>query len=183
MMGGMTMGNKEAFSVPMPAKKEVLGEGPSFQDAICTMLQTVKAFEGFGQPELMYLAQHMRAYQVPAGGTIYYEGDRGGHFSVLIEGRISVYKEDSDDQVKCLNIMRPGSIFGEISVIDNRPTSASLVAESDVVIVDMPRETFQQCVNQNPAFGVRLVCLVARILSARLRSASGRLVDYIDVWG
>ncbi len=177
------MGNKVAFSVPMQSKKEVLGEGPTFHEAIFSMLQTAKVFEGFEKSELMYLANHMRAYQVPADGTIYHEGDKGGYFSVLIEGRISVYKEDSDSQVKFLNVIPPGSIFGEISVIDNFPTSASLVAESDVVIVDMSRENFQQCVNQNPAFGVRLLCLVARILSARLRSVSGRLVDYIDVWG
>lgn len=177
------MGNRVAFSVPMQGKKEVLGEGPAFQDAMCSMLQTAKVFEGFGKDDLTYLAKHMRAYQVPAGATIYHEGDKGGYFSVLVEGSISVYKEDSDNQVKFLNTIHPGSIFGEISVIDNLPTSASLVAESDVIIVDMNRENFQQCVNQNPAFGVRLLCLVARILSARLRSVSGRLVDYIDVWG
>lgn len=177
------MGNKVAFSVPMQSKKEVLGAGPTFHEAICSMLQTAKVFEGFEKSELMYLARHMRAYQVPAGGTIYHEGERDGYFSVLIEGRISVYKEDSDDQVKFLNAIPPGSIFGEISVIDNRPTSASLVAESDVVIVDMSRESFQQCVNENPTIGVHLLNLVARILCARLRSVSGRLVDYIDVWG
>ncbi len=177
------MGNKEAFSVPMQSRKEVLGEGPTFHEAICTMLRTSKAFESFKQPDCGYVAKHMRAYQVPAGDTIYHEGDKGGYFSVLIEGRISVYKEDSDGQVKFLNAIPPGGIFGEISVIDNRPTSASLIAETDVIIVDMSRESFQQCVNENPAFGVQLLTLVARIMCARLRSVSGRLVDYIDVWG
>ena len=177
------MRNKVAFSVPMQSKKEVLGEGQTFHEAIFSMLQTAKVFEGFDKPELTYLAKHMRAYQVPAGATIYHEGDKGGYFSVLIEGRISVYKEDSDNHVKFLNVIPPGSIFGEISVIDNLLISASLVAESDVVIVDMSRESFHQCVNGNPTFGVHLLNLVARILCARLRSVSGRLVDYIDVWG
>lgn len=177
------MGNKAAFSVPMQGKKEVLGEGPTFHEAICSMLQTSKVFQGFEKPECGYLARHMRAYQVPAGGTIYHEGERGGYFSVLIEGRISVYKEDTDNQVKFLNVIHPGSIFGEISVIDGRPISASLVAETDVVIVDMNAESFRQCVNENPAIGVHLLNVVATILCARLRSVSGRLVDYIDVWG
>ncbi len=177
------MGNKVAFSVPMPSNKAVLGEGPSFHEAIYSMLRTAKVFEGFEQPELTLIAKHMRAYQVPAGGTIYHEGEKGGYFSVLIEGRISVYKEDSDDQVKFLNVIPPGNIFGEISVIDNLPTSASLVAESDVIIVDMSRESFRRCVNENPVIGVHLLDLVARIMCARLRSVSGRLVDYIDIWG
>lgn len=177
------MGNKVAFSVPMQGKKEVLGEGPAFADAICTMLQGAKVFDGFEKPELMYLSKCMRAYQVPAGSAIYHEGDKGGYFSVLVEGRISVYKEDSDNHVKFLNVMHPGSIFGEISVMDGRPISASLVAESDVVIVDMNAENFHRCVNENSTIGVHLLNLVATILCARLRSVSGRLVDYIDVWG
>lgn len=177
------MESKVAFSVPMQSKKEVLGEGPTFHEAICSMLKTAKVFDGFSQAECEYLARHMRAYQVPAGGTIYHEGDRDGYFSVLIEGKISVYKEDSDSHAKFLNTIPAGSIFGEISVIDNRPTSASLVAETDVVIVDMSREKFQQCVSENPAFGLNLMNLVARILCARLRSVSGRLVDYIGVSG
>lgn len=171
---------KKYFSVPLPSAMELLGDGPSFQDTLCGMLTQVKGFEDFSQPEFMYLAKHMKAYRVPEGGTIFLEGDRNSYFSALIDGRICVYKEDSDDAVKLLSVIPPGRIFGEISVIDDLPYSASLVAESAATIVLMSRESFRQCINDDPIIGVRLLNLVARLLCTRLRSTSGQLVDYID---
>jgi len=175
------MENKQHFFVPLPTEMELLGEGPSFQDALCAMLAKAKVFEGFGQPELMLLAPHMKAYRVAAGETIFREGNKNSYLSVLVEGRIAVYKEDSSDEVKLLGVISPGNIFGEISVIDNLSYSASLVAETDVVIVLMSRESFHRCINDNPTFGLRLLNFVAHLLCARLRSVSGQLVDYIGV--
>ncbi len=174
------MESKRLFSVPLPCAMELLGDGPSFQDTLCSMLATVKGFEDFAQPELKYLAKHMKAFCVPGGGTIFLEGDRNSYFSALIEGRICVYKEDSDDEVKLLSVIPPGRIFGEISIIDDLPYSASLVAESDAVILLMSRDSFRQCINDDSVMGVRMLNLVARLLCMRLRSTSGQLVDYID---
>lgn len=163
-----------------PYHKELLGEGPAFQDTLHDMLKKTKDFADLEPPELAFFARHMNAYRVPAGEAIVREGDKNSYFSILVEGRIAVYKENSDDEVKLLNFIPTGKIFGEISVIDNLPYSASLIAESDVIILTMSREAFHQCINENPVFGVRLLNLVARLLCARLRKASDRLVDYID---
>lgn len=175
--------DKEVFTVPMPSEKELLGKGPSFHKNIYSMLRTANVFDDFERSELMFIAKHMRAYRMSAGETVYHEGDRSGYFSVLIEGRIAVYKQDSDDNIKFLNNIHPGKIFGEISLIDDGPSSASIIAETDVVIVEMDRESFRQCISEDPVAGVHLLNLVARMLCVRLRSASSRLVDYIDVWG
>jgi CRP-like cAMP-binding protein len=174
------MESKRFFSVPLPKPMELLGDGPSFQDDLCGMLAKVKGFEDFAQPELCYFAERMKAYRVPKGATISLEGDRSSYFSALVEGRICVYKEDSDNANKLLSVIPPGRIFGEISVIDDLPFSASLVAESDAVIIRMSRENFRQCIDADPAMGVRLLNLVAHLLCTRLRSTSGQLVDYID---
>jgi CRP/FNR family transcriptional regulator len=173
------MENKRAFAVPLPGALELLGDGPSFQDTLCSMLKKVKGFEDFGQPELASITRHMQAFRVPEGATISLEGDRNSYFSALIEGSICVYKENTDNENKLLSVISPGRIFGEISVIDDLPYSASLVAESDAVIVRMSRESFRQCVDENAAIGVRLLNLVAQLLCGRLRSASGQLADYI----
>jgi len=174
------MDKKRFFSVPLPSALELLGDGPSFQETLCGMLTKVKGFEDFEQPELIYLAKHMKAYRVPKGGTIFLEGDKNSYFSALIEGRICVYKEDSDDAVKLLSVIPPGRIFGEISVIDDLPYSASLVAETEAIILLMSRQSFRQCINDDSTIGLRLLNLVAHLLCARLRSTSGQLVDYID---
>lgn len=175
------MNNQALRSISLPATKELIGDGSVFPEIICGMLKTAKGFDNFEQSELMQLAQHMKAYRTPAGGTIVHEGNRDSALSVLIEGHISVYKEDSDDLVKQINSISPGKIFGEISVVDNLPYSASLVADTEVTILFMSSEDFHRCVNENPALGVRLLGLVSRLLCARLRRSSDQLVDYIDL--
>lgn len=175
------MENKRLFSAPLPSDMEFLGGGKSFQDAICTMLMDANGFERFEQRDLVFIARHMKAYRVREGTTIFREGDPNNYLCVLIEGRISVYKEDRDGENKFLTTIPRGRIFGEISIIDNFPSSASLIAESDVTFLLMSRESFRQIIDDMPVIGVRLLALIAHLLCARLRSASGQLVEYIDI--
>lgn len=172
------MENKRLLSDTLPSDLELLGDGHSFQDTISAMLMEAKGFEHFVQPDLLFLARHMSAYRVRKGITISREGDQNCYLCVLITGRICVYKQDQDREGKLLGTITPGKIFGEISIIDNLPHSATLVAESDVIFLLMSRESFRQCTEDQPVLGVRLLALIARLLCARLRSASGQLAEY-----
>ena len=165
----------------LPSDIELLGDGQSFQDTISDMLMEVKGFESFEQSDLLFLAKHMKAYRARKGTTIFREGDQNCYLCVLITGHICVYKEDQDNEMKLLGTIIPGKIFGEISIIDNLPHSASLIAESDTIFLLMSREGFHQCTEEQPVLGVRLLSLIARLLCARLRSASGQLAEYIHV--
>jgi CRP/FNR family transcriptional regulator len=175
------MGNKGIVDIALPGGMELIEDGKQAQHVLCDMLKNVKGLEVFDQAELEFLASHMRAYRVKSGATLFREGDRNSHLSVLIEGRVGVYKEDSNDEVKFFATISPGRIFGEISVIDNLPYSASIIAESDATIITMSRDSFRRCVETRPSIGVRLLTLIAALLCARLRSVSDQLVDFIDV--
>jgi CRP-like cAMP-binding protein len=175
------MNNKQLLPGTLPSDLELLGDGQSFQETISAMLGEVKGFESFEQSDLLFLAKHMKAYRANKGITIFHEGDQNGYLCVLIKGHINVYKEDEDGKVKLLGTITPGKIFGEISIIDSLPHSASLIAESDVVFLLMSKEGFLQCTEHEPVLGVRLLGFIARLLCARLRSASGQLAGYIHV--
>jgi CRP/FNR family cyclic AMP-dependent transcriptional regulator len=174
------MENRRLSSDPLSGELELLGDGKSFQDTICNMLLGAKGFEIFQQHELAYLSRHMKAYFVRAGTTIFHEGDGISYLFVLIQGRVCVYKEDSEHQNKLLSVISPGRIFGEISIVDNFPYSASVIAESNATFLLMSREDFRQCIDDKPVLGVRLLGLIARLLCARLRASSGQLVEHID---
>src|SRR5208283_4229222 len=162
------MENRRLSSIPLPSDMELLGDGESFQVTLCGMLRSAKGFDDFSQPDIAILAKYMKAYRVQGGKTIFREGDNNSYLCVLIEGRICVYKENSDGEIKFLAIIPQGRIFGEISVIDNLPHSVSLIAESDVIIMLMSREGFRQCINNSSIIGVRLLGLIAHLLCARL---------------
>lgn len=159
---------------------ELIGDGPSFKSTLHTMLADAMCFKKFSSEDIDTLADHMRAYHVPARTTVFHEGERNSYLCILIEGRIGVYKEDEDGKRKQLASIKPGKIFGEISLIDDFPYSASVVAETDVTCCFMSRENFRNCVEVHPILGVRLLRLISSMLCMRLRTTSGRLVDLID---
>lgn len=175
------MENKHIILPILPKEMILLGDGASYQDMLCDMLAKAQGFEHFERPELRFLAKHVRAYHAPAGITIFRERDKNSHLGVLVSGRICVYKDDSSDTRKLLGFVTAGRIFGEVSVIDDLPYSATLTTDSESTILLMSRESFHQCIADNSIFGVRLLKLIARLLASRLRTTSGQLVDYIDV--
>ncbi|MDD2916108.1 MAG: cyclic nucleotide-binding domain-containing protein [Gallionella sp.] len=175
------MENNRLLPDTLPSDIELLGDGHSFQDTIAAMLTEVKGFSSFEPSDLLFLARHMQAYRARKGITIFREGDQNCYLCVLVTGHISVYKEDQGRETKLLGTITPGKIFGEISIIDNLPHSATLVAESDAIFLLMNQESFRQCTEHEPVLGVRLLGLIARLLCARLRSASGQLAEFIHI--
>lgn len=175
------MPNKQTISIPLPSKLELIEAGASSHENIYNMLAKAHGFEIFEPSELAFIAKHMNSYRIPAGGTLFCEGDKNSNLGLLVKGRISVYKEDSDNLCKLFGFVTEGRFFGEISVIDDLPYSASLVAESEVTILLMSRDNFRKCIADNSIIGVRLLKIIARLLAARLRSTSSKLADYIDV--
>ncbi len=174
------MDNRRLQSASLSDTLELIGEGPSFKSTLHTMLADAMCFKKFSSKDIDILTNHMKAYHVPARTTVFHEGERNSYLSVLIEGRIGVYKEDEHRERKQLASIKQGKIFGEISLIDDFPYSASIVAETDVTCCFMSRENFRNCVEVHPLLGVRLLRLISSMLCLRLRATSGQLVDLID---
>jgi CRP-like cAMP-binding protein len=166
-------------SAPLSDNLELIGEGPSFRNRLCLMLAQAKCFEQFEQKEIEVLADHMKAYRAKKGVTIFHEGERNSYLCILVTGKVGVFKEDEHREVKLLTSIMPGKIFGEISLIDDFPYSASIVAETEATLLLMSRGSFRQCVDINPVLGVRLLRLITTMLCQRLRSTSGQLIDLI----
>lgn len=174
------MDNRRLQSASLSDTLELIGEGPSFKSTLRTMLADTMCFKQFSSKDIDILTDHMAAYHIPAKTTVFHEGERNSYLCVLIEGRIGVYKEDEHRGQKQLASIKQGKIFGEISLIDDFPYSASIVAETDVTCCLMSRENFRNCVEVHPILGVRLLHLISSMLCMRLRTTSGQLVDLID---
>src|ERR1700692_2574131 len=68
----------------------------------------------------------------PAGTLILHEGGNSGHLYVLIEGRLEVLKGDT----VVANIVEPGAVVGEMSVLLDQPHTATVRAASDSTIYE-----------------------------------------------
>jgi CRP/FNR family cyclic AMP-dependent transcriptional regulator len=92
------------------------------------VLRHASAFQLLDDEELRELAAHVDEAAFAAGETIFRAGDPGGVMHVVLSGRVEVSILDRDRKRVVLHALGPGEIFGELSLFDGEPRSASVVA-------------------------------------------------------
>lgn len=108
---------------------------------------------------------HYRLFDL--GNTIFNEGETGHEAYVINRGVVNVFHRDSESgKALTLATLKAGDIFGELSLIDDLPRSASTRAASNVELIVLSREKFWQKVQQDPKYQLTLL----RLLSRRTRS-------------
>lgn len=96
----------------------------------------------------------------PAGREIVREGVRGSSFFVVLEGRARAKRRD-----RTLGRIGPGEFFGEISLLDPGPRTATVVAETPLVCLDLAGADFRELLARD----VRLALRILRELARRVR--------------
>ena len=99
--------------------------------------------------------------------------------ALVVVGEVKVYKEASTGEKQLLASVGKGKTLGEMSMLDGQLRSATAIASVDTTALLMPRERFDQLCRSFPALGLKLTLTVATMMSQRLRSTSGVLVDYL----
>jgi len=91
------------------------------------MIRSVEMFEGLKDKELEKLFQLSKETAYPAGTAIVREGAPGGMLHIVVEGKVEVRKRAMGGEEKPLAILQQGAVFGEMSLFDGYPFSASVV--------------------------------------------------------
>ena len=157
-----------------------LGAGQAYQEELCRLIETGRLFQHFTHDETRQVARYLHAYQVPAEFTLYEEGGHSDFLAIVVEGKLNVYKEAAQQQVKKIATVRAGSILGEVSFIDELPHSASVVTATDSRIAILTRRNLDRITGDFPLLGNKLLKRVAWHLAARLRQTSGVLVEHLS---
>jgi CRP-like cAMP-binding protein len=109
------------------------------------LLRNVRLFSDLDERDLESLADEFSERRFSAGDKIALEGEGGLMFFVVEEGELSV--EQHGESVAKLG---PGSSFGEIALIDRRPRTATVTAESEVKAFGLPVFVFRPFVEARP---------------------------------
>lgn len=141
-------------------------------------LRLKKAFLFHGLPDdvLEALAQKVTRQRLAKDEILFRRGDQGDALYVIDEGRVKIVREDEQGGEVALNYCGPGEAIGEMSLFDQEPRSASVVAVTDSEVLELKREAFFDLLNQRP--DVSLILLQS--LSSRLRFASTYIQKAIE---
>lgn len=122
-------------------------------------LQTVPLFESFRKRDLQSLARIADEIDLPAGKELIREGERGRQFFVLLEGEAVVRRRG-----RRVNLLRSGDFFGEISLLTDRETTATVTTTAPSRLLVITRPNFSRLVRDAPAVQWSLIqTLVKRV--------------------
>ena len=160
---------------------KLLAEHEGHQGKVCELIDKSKFFSDLEWDEMEMLAYWMKAYSAPAGTLILKEGEEDSScLCIIVEGTVNIFKlsEPNDDHVKIAEI-DAGASIGEMSVIDGKPLSASAISLTDATILIMTRDDFQNLLKKNSNLGIKILYRMAKLISERLRTTTGRLADLL----
>jgi len=144
---------------------------PLAMQTTADFLATVPLFSSLDPEELARFAELTREKAYPKGSVILFEDDPGDSLYLVREGRVKVVLVGEDGREVILGVLGVGEHFGELSLIDDQPRSAHVIAMEDAQLLVLRRDDFRRRVDANPA--VAWAMLVE--LSRRLRRADGKI--------
>jgi CRP-like cAMP-binding protein len=128
-------------------------------------LRTIPLFSSVSDEDLESIASLLIERRFPKHKTIVEEGLPGDYMYVIREGRVKVTKLSGDGREKILELLEAGSFFGEMSLLDSAPRSASVKALTEVRILALARNDFLNVLRRSPD----LALAVIQELTQRLR--------------
>ena len=130
-------------------------------------LGKVPLFSGLSRRHLNELARHVDEVTLGAGRVLARQGEHGLEFLLIVEGRASVERDG-----KRIARLRAGDFFGEMSLIDGKPRTATVTAKTPVTLLVIHRRVFGHLLDTLP--GLQRKVMLA--LCERLREADTALI-------
>ncbi|MGH7539655.1 MAG: cyclic nucleotide-binding domain-containing protein [Gemmatimonadota bacterium] len=132
------------------------------------VIATVPLFESLSKRHLKKIAGLTSTVEYDAGDTVIREGEPGDSFFVTVSGQARVLSGS-----KTLHRLIPGDHFGEISLLDGGPRSASVVADTPLSLLRLPRASFLKLVRDDADLARALLASLARTVR-RIDRSLGR---------
>lgn len=131
-------------------------------------LATVPLFSALSNAELQEVVQAAEEIDVPAGEELVSEGRVGREFFLILSGE-AVVTRDGQEVAR----LEPGQWFGELSLLDHEPRSATVTAATDMKLLVLGQQVFAGLLESIPMIAAKLL----KGMAHRLREADARAVS------
>ncbi|WP_232681057.1 Crp/Fnr family transcriptional regulator [Nocardioides sp. R-C-SC26] len=121
------------------------------------------------------LRASMSESRLRRGDVLFHEGDTGDKLYVVLDGKVKLGRSSSDGRENLLAILGPGQMFGELSLFDPGPRSATVTAVTDVEFASLSHEDLMTWLEGRPVVALGLLSQLA----ARLRKANDVVADLV----
>lgn len=124
----------------------------------------------------------------PKETMIFSEGQPGKELYIIQKGSVKITKIVNNNEVM-LALLKPGDIFGEMSLLENKPRSASAIAHEEAVLLAVNKANFKRMVASQPQLITRLTQLLSeriwfiykQLANTQISDPMGRMYDALSI--
>ncbi len=167
-----------------PADRQAVVEASSAAHRAAELLRAPTALMQLSEAEALAVVGFMQPRRLEPGTTVIRQGeaDDNGFMVLVLDGEITVEKFQPNRRTPVtLGVLGPGSLIGEMALVDGEARSASCTASTAVRCAVLTRPALQALIAEQPATGAKLMTAVASRLAERLRESGQKLQVYAQL--
>ena len=139
------------------------------------VLRNAPLFAALDEDAARALRDSMVEVPVEKGGTIFAEGEPGNRMYVVVEGKVKLGVTSTDGRENLLGVQGPGEMFGELSLFDPGPRTATATALTDCVLIGLGHADLRPWLTGRPEVAEALL----QALAQRLRRTEDAMADLV----
>lgn len=161
-----------------PGERRAAIAGSAAAHDAARWLRAPSALAQLNEEDALTVVGFMRPRRFDAGTTLIRQGETGdtGFMVLVLDGEVTVESQRSGRASPVtLSVLGPGSLIGEMALVDGEARSATCTASTDVSCAVLTRDALVALIAEQPTTGARLMTAIALRLAERLREASQKL--------
>ncbi|MET0997410.1 MAG: Crp/Fnr family transcriptional regulator, partial [Marmoricola sp.] len=139
------------------------------------VLRQAPLFSALDDEAANALRSSMAENSLRRGEVLFHEGDQGDRLYIVTDGKVKLGRTSSDGRENLLAILGPGQMFGELSLFDPGPRSATVTAVTETVFLSLSHDDLLRWLEGRPGVALGLLAQLA----GRLRKTNEVVADLV----
>ena len=151
-------------------------------DSSVNILKQIDILSSLTENECCQLYSVMRQLQIGKGEILFSEGDSGDEMYIVVDGCISITVNTSDGDKVEVAVIKGGEFFGEMSILENAPRSATCCAKDQSTLLTFSKEDFFNLIDNYPETAIKILYRMLNTTTSRLQD-TGTFLSEMVTWG
>ena len=151
-------------------------------EAPIDVLKKIDILSSFTHEELLIIYSLMKSVEIEKGKILFHEGDAGEEMYIVVSGKVSISVKIPDGGEFEIAEIAEGNFFGEMSIFEHVPRSATCYTKEDTTLLSLNGGEFYNFIQDHPSTTIKIMHRMLNITSQRLQNTGEFLSDMVT-WG
>ena len=148
------------------------------------LLSDIHFFAELNDEDLSVIAKVLKEKDFKTGTTVFKEGEDGQSLYIIKRGEVKACKATPEGDLLTLTLHKDGDIFGEMSFLDGRPRSATIVAIAETKVYVLEKGDFENLVDNHPRLIYKMLKNIVLNIHSIVSGMNTRYLEMINyMWG